>query len=117
MNLDSGIAIIRRARNAGELGGFPVMVYDQEVFRSYFGMKTVGVIRNYLAQSANNQADFLIEIQRCTAVKTGDQAELKSSESEDFSGIYRIIQVQQVEDDDGLPATDLTIQRWGGADA
>ena len=32
-------------------------------------------------------------------------------------GAYKIVQVQQVADEDGLPATDLTLERDDGIDA
>ena len=69
MELNAGIATILRGRNTAENGEMPHIVYDEEVFRSYYAEKTVGFQRFYTAQSNGSQADLLIEIQRCSAVR------------------------------------------------
>ena len=44
-------------------------------------------------------------------------ATLKPYSHEMDGEIFAVYQVQQVEDDDGLPATDVSLERFGGADA
>ena len=41
MVLDAGIANIFRGRNAAENGEMPNIVYDIQIFSSYYGEKTV----------------------------------------------------------------------------
>lgn len=112
MILDAGIAtILRGHNNAGN--GEPVnMVYDKEVFKSYYGEKTVGIQRFRAAKSDNEQADLLIEIQHCGDIRTNmDVCQLESFNSSGISGLYKILQVQRILDSDGIPMSDLTLQR------
>lgn len=111
MVLDAGIATVLRGRNAAENGEMPNMVYDQTVTKSYYGEKTVGFQRFFTAQANDNQADLLIEIQRCGAITTADVCQLESFYDSGVSGTYKIVQAQQVIDEDGQQRTDLTLQR------
>ena len=111
MVLDAGIATILRGRNAAENGEMPNIVYDDQIFQSYFAEKTVGYQRFYTAQSNGSQADLLIEIQRCGAIRPSDVCRLQSFYDSGISGDYVVVQPQQVTNADGLPATDLTLQR------
>ena len=111
MELNAGIATILRGRNTAENGEMPHIVYDEEVFRSYYAEKTVGFQRFYTAQSNGSQADLLIEIQRCGAVRPSDVCRLQSFYDSGISGDYVVVQPQQVTNANGLPATDLTLQR------
>lgn len=112
MVLDAGVLKILRGHNEAENGDLVRMVYDIEIFRSYYGEKTVGIQRFYTAKSVDSQADLLVEIQRCGAVLANkDVCRLKSFRDSGISGDYKILQAQQVLDEDGIPMTDLTLQR------
>ena len=111
MLLDSGIATIWRGRNKAEPGNKPDIVCDQEFFTSYYGNKTVGINRYWTAQANNDQADILIEIQRKSGISATDKVQLTPSFDDEDAGYYKILQVQQVMDDDGNPMTDLTLER------
>lgn len=112
MVLDAGVLKILRGHNEAENGDPVHMVYDIEIFRSYYGEKTVGIQRFYTAKSVDSQADLLVEIQRCGAVLANkDVCRLKSFKDSGISGDYKILQAQQVLDEDGIPMTDLTLQR------
>lgn len=112
MVLDAGVLKILRGHNEAENGDPVCMVYDIEIFRSYYGEKTVGIQRFYTAKSVDSQADLLVEIQRCGAVLANkDVCRLKSFKDSGISGDYKILQAQQVLDEDGIPMTDLTLQR------
>lgn len=111
MELSSGIATIWRGRNKSPPGGKPDVVYDQEFFLSYYGNKTVGINRYWTAQANNDQADLLIEIQRKSGISATDKVQLAPSFDDADAGYYKIIQVQQVLDEDGNPMTDLTLER------
>lgn len=111
MELDAGIATILRGRNTAGNGEMPNIVYDTQIFKSYYAEKTVGITRFYTAQSNGSQADLLIEIQRCGSIRPSDICRLQSFYDSGISGDYVVIQPQQVINEDNLPATDLTLQR------
>ena len=69
----------------------------------------------------NDQIDMLIEIQRDRSVSAAtdrvgiDRQYLGMDAVDGDNNIYfRITQVQQVEDEDGLPMTDLALERIDG---
>lgn len=111
MLLDSGIATIYRYANSAQPGEMPQPSWDTQVFASYYGDKTVGIQRYWTASAHDDQADMMIEIQRCAAITTADRCILQPVLDEAAAGPYKIIQVQHVVDDDGLPMTDLTLER------
>lgn len=116
MLLDSGVATIWRRGEASEPGTMPMEEYTAELFKSYYGDKTVGFARYWTAQAHDRKASLLIEIQRCGAIDTADRCELESVTDTGASGMYSIIQVQHVTNEDGLPMTDLTLERIDGND-
>lgn len=107
MLLDSGIVTIYRQENIAEAGDMPQYGWTQ-VWQSFYGEKTVGVGRYYVAMAQNDQIDLLIEVQRNRQLSAAtDRAELDGT-------YYRIVQIQHVQDDDGLPMTDLALERIEG---
>lgn len=115
MLLDSGKATIRRGINTAPAGAKPVYQYT-DFFESYYGEKTVGINRFYAAKAHDDQADFLIEIQRNGGIRTSDVCYLTPFMDAPSTGVYKIIQVQHVFDEDHLPKTDLTLERIDGVD-
>ena len=111
MLLNAGIATIWRAVNTAPAGDMPDMQYTQQYFQSFYGDKTVGITRFWTAKAHDDQADFLIEIQRNSGIKTSDRCQLEPNFDEGNAGYYRILQVQHLLNDDGLPVTDLTLER------
>lgn len=111
MLLDSGIATIYQYNNTAQSGQMPQPSWETQVFASYYGNKTVGIQRYWTAAAHDDQADMLIEIQRCDAVTTADRCVLQPVLDKAASGPYKIIQVQQLLDEDGQPVTDLTLER------
>lgn len=116
MRLDSGVATIWRLKSTAEPGEMPTGEYTREFFKSYYGDKTVGVTRFWTAKAHDDQADFLIEIQRNAGISTADRCQLVPYLDAGMAGYYKILQVQQVTDADGLPMTDLTLERIGAID-
>lgn len=116
MLLDSGVATIWRGRNTAPPGGKPVMEYDQRFFRSYYGDKTVGFARFWTAQAHDSQANFLVEICRNAGISTADRCQLAPYLDTGEEGYYKILQVQHLLDEDGLPVTDLTLERIDAID-
>lgn len=115
MLLDSGIVKIRRGKNISPAGAKPEYQYE-DYFESYYGEKTVGINRYWAAKAHDDQADFLIEIQRNGGIRTSDICYLGPFMDAPARGQYKIIQVQHVIDEDGLPMTDLTLERIDGVE-
>lgn len=112
MLLDAGIVTIYRITAVDADGGLPEETYS-EVFKSCYGEKVVGFSRYFTAQSVNDQIDLLLEIQRYR-VSNADIVEVESITDPDTNGFYKVIQVQHIDDTDGLPVTDLSLQRLEG---
>lgn len=116
MLLDSGIATIWRLELTNQPGEMPTEAYTNQVFKSYYGDKTVGFQRYWTAQAHDSQANFLIEIQRNAGITTADRCQLKPYLDVEAAGYCKIIQIQHLLDDDGLPVTDLTLERIDAID-
>lgn len=112
MLLDSGYLIIKRPVANTNKGGLPKESYA-EVFRSNFAEKTVGINRYFTAKANDFSVDLFVEIQRYRA-RTTDLVEVVSMVEPDLNGLYNVIQVQQIDNEDGLPVTDLSLQRYEG---
>lgn len=104
---DSGMVQVCTLSNTAEPGRMPVDRLSP-VFADYFEERTVGYNRFYEAQGVNEQIDMLIRIGRTTSARIGMYAVLTMSEND---GQYRITNVQQLLDADGLKCTDLTLSR------
>ncbi len=111
MLMDSGIATIWRSELMSNPGEMPKESFTKEYFKSYYGNKTVGFARYWTAKAHDSQANFLIEIQRNAGITTADRCQLEPYLDQEVSGYYKILQVQHLEDEDGLPVTDLTLER------
>lgn len=107
MIFDAGMITVCTLQNTAAPGSMPSETLIP-VFSEYFGERTVGYNRFYQAQGVNEQVDMLVRIWRNTAARIGMYAVLSSSEND---GQYRITNVQQMLDEDGLKVTDLTLQR------
>lgn len=112
MTLDSGIITIKRLSVGTPNGGMPVESYAQ-VFKGYYGSRTVGYNRYFTAQQADERIDLLVRIQRFAA-RTSDIAELTPAMDDGTGGTYIVNQVQHLADEDGLPVTDLSLRRTEG---
>lgn len=116
MTYDSGEVKFFRKSNAAEPGRMPVAEYTQ-IMETCYSERTIGSYRYAQAKQFDVQLEGLIRIPRTYALKAGDAATLKPYSHEMDGEIFAVYQVQQVEDDDGLPATDVSLERFGGADA
>ncbi len=107
MLLDGGIVTIYRQRNTAGPGEMPSYGWDVW-WSSYFGEKTVGVNRYYIAMAQDDQIDRMIEVRPNRGISPAtDRAEIGGE-------YYRIAQAQHVLDEDGLPMTDLALERVSG---
>lgn len=104
MLLDSGTLTICKIGYADDSGKTP----KGKLFplrEHYYGERTVGYGRQYAAKGANEQVDMLVRIWQDRGARIGMYAVLENGEQ------YRIDNVQQLKDDDGLAVTDLTMRR------
>ena len=98
---DTGqLTICRREGGNLESRLVPVLV-------CWYGEKTVGMNRYYAAAQANVRVDMLVQVEKDSAIMADMYALTEAGEQ------YRIAQVQQVEDEDGLFWMDLTLERLG----
>ena len=97
-------------------GSMPVLKYAQ-IWGSYYADRTIGIQRYYTAMQHDNRVDAMVRVQRTYELKPADDRIILSPYSHEDGNAYRIIQLQQVLDDDGLPVTDLTLERDDRIDA
>lgn len=117
MLLDGGIVTIYQQKNISQSGDMPKYEWTQ-VLQSFYGNKTVGINRYYTAKAQNDKIDMLIEVQRIYNISPAvnragiDRQYLGLEPVEGDNNIYfRILQVQQVIDEDGLKMTDISLGR------
>lgn len=108
---DSGVAVIWGPHNTAAPGDKPKLTYTEYLGAHYYGEKTVGISRYYTAKAHNDRADLLIQIDRLPQISTAHRCQLSPSGYVPDSAWYRILQVQHLLDEDGLPVTDLTLER------
>lgn len=115
---DAGIVTIYTLTNTGEAGDMPkdrlVPATDSggNVLTYQFEERVIGYGRQYEAMGVNERVDMLIRIWRCP-VRIGMYAVLTDYEGQENTNgdQYRIDNVQNIYDDDGLKVTDLTLYR------
>lgn len=112
---DSGTLVLQRGVNTAPPGDAPVMELST-VWGSYYEARTVGVQRYYTAMEHAARADAVVRVPRYYGIAPDtDRIVLTPVDHED-TGVYKVLQVQQVLDDDGLYATDITLERIGELD-
>lgn len=113
MLLDSGILTICDLENTAGNGAMPAgKLVKKESF--FFGERTVGINRAYLAMGADSRIDMLVRIHdEGVRPKIGQYALLENYHGQENADgdQYRITLVQAILDDDGLRAYDLTLER------
>ena len=112
---DSGTLILQRGANTAPPGEAPVMELST-VWGSDYEARTVGITRHYTAMEHANQADALVRVPRFYAISPATDRVLLTPVDHEDNSIYKILQVQHVLDDDGLYATDITLERTGELD-
>lgn len=115
---DAGIVTICQLVNTAEAGDMPKDMLqpltddDDNVLTWQFEERIIGFGRQYQAKGVTERVDMLIRIWRCP-VRIGMYAVLTDydgQENEDGDQ-YRIDNVQNTYDDNGLKVTDLTLYR------
>lgn len=114
--LDSGELTVWRGVNTAPPGGMPRMAY-QKVWASYYENRAIGVSRYYTAQQHGDRADVLVRVHRTYEVEPATDRIVLAPYDRPDGNAYRVTQKQDVLDDEGLPASDLTLERDEGIDA
>jgi len=101
---DAGTLTLCRLENTAKPGEMPreKLVPLRQCF---YGERTVGYGRQYAARGVNEQIDLLARIWQDREARVGMYAVLDSGAQ------YRINNAQQLQDDDGLRVTDLSLER------
>lgn len=102
---DSGVVWVCHITNQASNGLMPSMVLEP-YGKYWYGERTVGYNRQYLAKGVNEQVDMLIRIPYTRGVRIGDFAVLGNGEQ------FRITNSAIITDaDTNLRATELTLMR------
>lgn len=117
MKID-GVVYLYRAMNTAENGKMPKLTYSL-LTHEYYSARTVGFNRYYTAQQNGARIDAMLRIPRRYDLEQAqsDIVAVLAPFSHTDGSVYRIIQIQQIDDSDNLPATDITLERWEGIDA
>lgn len=110
--MDAGHVRVCSLQNVADAGLMPQDALVT-VSEADFEERIVGYGRQYDAKGVNEQVDMLIRIWRDASIRIGMYAVLTSYEGQENADgdQYRIDNVQQTYDDDGLKTTDLTLSR------
>lgn len=115
--MDAGIVTICTLENTAAAGDMPKpklvpLVYEEEEQTWQFEERSVGMNRQYQAKGVSERVDMLIRIWRAP-VRIGMYAVLTDYEGQENpdGDQYRIDNVQQLIDSNGLKVTDLTLYR------
>ena len=107
--MDAGVLTLCKLVNTAEDGRMPVEQLEP-LEMSYFEDRVVGYNRFFTAAGVNERVDLVVRVWRMPEARAGMYAVLTQSEND---GQYRIIQVQNLTNDDGLKITDLSLERLG----
>lgn len=104
MLFDAGILTVCELVNTADPGRKPVMQLSQ-LSQHYYGERVIGFSRRYAALGVNERVDLLARIWQDRTIRVGMYATDANGDQ------YRIDNVQQLTDDDGLQVTDITMSR------
>lgn len=105
MELDDGIVYLCELNNEAEEGDMPKERLHK-IARHWYGERTIGMNRQYLAKGVSEQIDLLIRIHWDRKARIGLYALLGNGEQ------FQITNVTRIEDDgNGLRYSELTLER------
>lgn len=104
MKYDDGVVFICELRNVAPNGYKPELKMVK-INKHWFGERTIGYNRQYLAKGVNEQVDMLIRIHHDRNVRIGMHAMLGNGDQ------FLIDNVQHLFDEENLRCTDLTLRR------
>lgn len=106
MLLNDGILTICSLKNTAAPGKMPAEKLAVKS-KHWYGERTVGYGRYFTALQANNKIEMQARIWRDREILSTDYCVLEDGSQ------YQIRQVQHLLDEDGLPVTDLSLERLG----
>ncbi|MBR3280166.1 MAG: head-tail adaptor protein [Lachnospiraceae bacterium] len=107
MTFDDGIVKIYELETAHDPGKMPVEGLGS--FESFFfGYDTLGITRYYTALQANQMIESVINIPGFNQIDASNHIAVMEDESQ-----FRIVMVQQTQDEFGLRITKLSLERLG----
>lgn len=106
MTLDDGVLKVCTLENKIESGKKPQEVLKPITKEMYFGLKTIGYQRAYLAHGVNRSIDLIVRVFYNPKIKDGMYAVLSYC---DDNGQYMIDRIERRTDDDGEKVVDLTL--------
>lgn len=115
--MNDGLVVLCNLKNLAEPGDMPnealvPLTEDDEALEWSFEDRVIGYNRQYVAKGVSERVDMLIRIWRAPA-RIGMYAVLTDYEGQENpkGDQYRIDNVQQLLNEDGLKVTDLTLYR------
>ncbi|BCI60846.1 phage head closure protein [Solibaculum mannosilyticum] len=103
--MDDGLCSIYKVKNVAEKGNKPVKGLTKLVGPVCYEERTVGITRYYTAMQAHVRVDRVLRIWKNTEISSQDVCIPADGQQ------YTIQQIQHTTDDDGLPVSDLTLER------
>ena len=103
MNLPKRMTLYRLV-NTAEKGLMPQYTLSK-LSDEFYAERVIGYNRQYAAMGVNQRVDILARIWRNCMIRINDYAVLEDGNQ------YRIDFIQHMDNDDGLPVTDLTLVR------
>lgn len=104
MKYDDGVVFICELQNVSPNGMKPSMKLVK-INKHWFGERTIGLNRQYLAKGVDEQVDMVVRIHQDRNVLIGMHAVLGNGDQ------FHIDNVQHLFDEDKLRCTDLTLSR------
>lgn len=108
MILDSGVLYICDLRTDNQGQGLMPKQTLVKIARHWFGIRTAGITRQYLAKGANEQVDLLVRIHYDPNATPGRYAVTGNGQQ------FRILTAEIIQDDQtNLRYTDIALMRTG----
>lgn len=114
-NFDSGLLSVWRGENIASPGALPEINY-KEFAKEYYAEITVGITRWYTAQQHGDRPDIVVQIPRRYDIRPATDTVILEPFTHEDGSAYKIIQLQNSNDDNNLPVTVLTLERHEGLD-
>lgn len=112
---DGGVISFYTVSNTAKKGQMPTRTYTAKASVCY-ERRSVGINRYAVALQNDAQIEWVCRTPALYDISTDEVAVLHPYSHEDNS-VYKVFQIQQTQDEDGLPCTDFSLTRYGGLNA
>lgn len=109
MNLDSGELTVKQPTYTQTSGLMPTQSYSN-LLTCCYAERSVGYSRYFTALQNDMRVDYLVRIPQYFGITTDCRVTLNPYSHTD-GNTYKILEVQQIVDDDGISYTDLSLER------